>query len=127
LVQNAEISIRNLRQTGSTSSYNFLFIELSNRINWNDSTLKSQFDYGLKKEIKDELAKMLDIPELLEKFKSLIIFLDNRIISKRKEAQWESNKPTFRSNSNTSSSSTPFKVPLTSTHSNPIAMKVNAT
>jgi hypothetical protein len=33
LVQNAEISIRNLRQTGSaSSSYNSLFTELSNRI-----------------------------------------------------------------------------------------------
>jgi hypothetical protein len=86
LVQNAEISIRNLRQTGSASSYNSLFTELSNRINWNDSALKSQFYHGLKKEIKDELAKMLDIPESLERFKSLIISLDNRMFSRRKEA-----------------------------------------
>jgi hypothetical protein len=50
LVRNAEISIRNLK-TGSASSYNSLFTELSNRINWNDSTLKSQFYHGLKKEL----------------------------------------------------------------------------
>jgi hypothetical protein len=91
LVQNAEISIRNLKQTGSASSYNSLFTELSNRIDWNDSALKSQFYHGLKKEIKDELAKMLDIPESFERFKSLVISLDNRMFSRRKEAQWETN------------------------------------
>jgi hypothetical protein len=128
LVQNAEISIRNLRQTGSASSYNSLFTELSNRINWNDSALKSQFYHGLKKEIKDELAKMLDIPESLERFKSLVISLDNRMFSRRKEAQWESNRSsTFKTNSNQSSSSAPSKVPLNSTHSNPVAMEVDAT
>jgi hypothetical protein len=128
LVQNAEISIRNLRQTGSASSYNSLFTELSNRINWNDSALKSQFYHGLKKEIKDELAKMLDIPDSLERFKSLVISLDNRMFSRRKEAQWESNRSsTFKTNSNQSSSSTPSKVPLNSTHSNPVAMEVDAT
>ena len=73
----AEREIRNLRQHTSVTTYSSDFQRLAAFLTWNDAAMCSQFYWGLKDPIKDELAKV-DRPDNLVDLMTLAIKIDTR-------------------------------------------------
>lgn len=87
-VQQAERRIRTLQQTGSASQYYTRFLSLASLLDWDDHALRSQFYFGLKPHIKDDLAHH-DRPTSLEALKELAIRIDNRLFERLQERKDE--------------------------------------
>jgi hypothetical protein len=96
--QQAERQLRDLRQTGSVSQYYTRFFALTPMLNWDDRALRSQFYFGLKPAIKDELTHH-ERPTTLEELKALAIRVDNRLFERLQERRNEREVVTGFSNS----------------------------
>ena len=94
----AERRIRTLQQTGSASQYYTRFLSLASLLDWDDHALRSQFYFGLKPHIKDDLAHH-DRPTSLETLKELAIRIDNRLFERLQERKDERG-PTTAFNNN---------------------------
>ena len=84
----SEREIRNLRQTSSVSSYSSDFQRLAAFLEWNDAAKISQYYWGLKDSIKDELAKV-DRPNNLPDLMTLAIKIDTRIYERHIENRFD--------------------------------------
>lgn len=97
--QQAERQLRDLRQTGSVSQYYTRFFALTPLLDWDDSALRSQFYFGLKPAIKDELTHH-ERPSTLEELKALAIRVDNRLFERLQERRNERDMGTAVGNRN---------------------------
>ena len=88
-VRTADMKLRALKQTGSAAQYLATFLELSGKLAWNEPAYMSQFYIGLKKDIKDELAKDLNPPENFVDMQKKVVKLDNRMFNRKKELNFE--------------------------------------
>jgi hypothetical protein len=86
--QQAERRLRNLQQTGSASQYYTRFLALASLLDWDDHALRSQFYFGLKPHIKDDLAHH-ERPTTLTALKDLAIRVDNRLFERFQERKEE--------------------------------------
>ena len=74
----AERAITRLKQTKSVSSYTAEFKQLQARIDWNDASLRTAFEAGLKENVKDGLVHH-DEPETLHDLIELATRIDHRL------------------------------------------------
>lgn len=77
----------NLRQTSSASAYATEFFRISAYLGWDDTALRSQFEYGLKGEIKDALALRDSDPATVQELAEVAIRLDNRLYARKEESK----------------------------------------
>ena len=81
-----EEKIRKLRQNKSAGQYTAEFRQLKEKINWNDAALRAQYYEGLKKNVKNELAR-IEWPDDLESLVKLAVKIDDRLYRRFKEKQ----------------------------------------
>ena len=74
----AEKAITRLKQTKSVSAYTAEFKQLQARIDWNDASLRTAFEAGLKENVKDGLVHH-NKPESLQALVELATRIDNRL------------------------------------------------
>jgi hypothetical protein len=80
----AEKQIRALKQAKSASNYTAEFQVFAMKINWNDEALMAQYYQGLKKKVKNDIAKN-ERPKNLKIIIEKAIRIDNRLYEKRLE------------------------------------------
>lgn len=79
--------LKNLKQTGSASAYRTEFDNICQYLTWNDTALKSSFYDGLRPEVKDALAYVLDEPSKFSDYQDLVIRIDQRLYDRKVEAR----------------------------------------
>lgn len=101
----AERAITRLRQTKSVSSYTAEFKQLQARIDWNDASLRTAFEAGLKENVKDGLVHH-DEPETLHDLIELATRIDHRLWERSEQRKKHfqpngANTKRYRSNKDT--------------------------
>lgn len=79
--------LRALKQTGSCANYRTEFDNITQYLKWDDESLKDRFEQGLKSEIKDVLATVLDEPATLKLYQDLCIRIDNRLYNRKVDSK----------------------------------------
>jgi len=87
-----DIQIQRLKQQGSAHKYAAEFLQLSNRLDWNDEAFMSQFYQGLKEDVKDELSRE-DRPEELATYIERAVKIDNRLWERKMERKGNYPRP----------------------------------
>ena len=94
----AEWKLHTLRQDGLAVTYAAEFQQITALTEWDDQVLNSKFYWGLKKVIKDKIARF-NRPDELQDIINMAISIDgwmHKCQMKRKEYQWDWNKSTLR-------------------------------
>jgi Retrotransposon gag protein len=84
LTWNTERDLCALQQTGSVAMYVVKFEQLTLYVNHNDSLLMDQFLYGLKEDIKDEVAQVGYFDTLIE-LQHFAVCLDSRLYDRQQQ------------------------------------------
>src|SRR2546423_15246899 len=82
IARNARRELRALSQTGSVATYIAKFGQLTPYVDYNNGALMDQFLYGLKEEIKDEVARV-GYFNTLEELQDFAVRLDSRLYDRQ--------------------------------------------
>lgn len=85
--------LRALKQTTSCANFRTEFDSISQYLDNNEAGLKTYFYDGLKPEVKDALALVVDEPDTFQDFQNLCVKIDNRLYERKQEARGGFVKP----------------------------------
>jgi hypothetical protein len=111
-------------------------MELASFLDYNDKSLKDQFEYGLKQDLTDIINHLPAeiIPTEFEKFKDWVIALDKRQYGSKKNNQTNQNQQSRGSNgrftpSSTTTTTNTAQNPISNStpHSGPVPIAIDAT
>ncbi|KAG5723598.1 hypothetical protein E4T56_gene18148 [Termitomyces sp. T112] len=135
LIQNADVKLDALKQTGSAHYYLTSFMKLTSHLDMTEQTKIMHFMKGLKPSVKDHLVNIVEQPTTLEAWKPLVISINTNLhqheikqcLEKGKKKSQINHSSTFHSPSHltTPSVSTPITTASSST-SDVISMDVDA-
>lgn len=83
--------LRALKQTTSCVNFRTEFDSISQYLDINEPGLKTYFYDGLKPEVKDALALVVEEPENFKAFQDLCVRIDNRLYERKQESRGNSN------------------------------------
>ena len=79
--------LKQLRQTSSCTNYRTEFDSVAQYLSINDAGLKTYFYDGLKADVKDALALVINEPTDFKSFQDLCVKIDNRLFERKQESR----------------------------------------